>query len=213
VPRPYCDKEGGHGGPPYWENVGERGGGQCRIEMMAVLAMPVFAEVEFPPIVDQPLNPGWDLGVAAQHVVLFHFREVLRQRQAVWENVEMEAVHEIRVAARRTRTALQTLRPLWVMPEVGRFERYLERFATAFGAARDLDVLIVYFEELLKDAAGERAAAYRWLLERNRERRALEQPRLERVLTKMEESGFPVAFTHYFSSWPIDLWLTTVPHG
>jgi CHAD domain-containing protein len=169
--------------------------------------------VEFPPLLDEPLNPEWDLGVAAQHTVLFHFREVLVQRQVVWDNVELEGVHQIRVAARRTRTALQTLRALWSGPEVRRFERYLERFATAFGLARDLDVMILYFEELVATATDERAVAYRWLLERNRLRRVEEQPKLERILRKMEQSAFPAAFVTYFSHMPLDLWALGVQHG
>ncbi len=174
---------------------------------------PTWTTPEFPPLVDEPLNPAWDLGVAAQHTVLLHFREVLKQRQVVWDNTQLEGVHQIRVAARRTRTALQTLAPLWPGPETARFMRYLERFATAFGEARDLDVMIIYFEELLATAEGERAAAYRWLLERNRHTRAQQQPKLEQVLEQMEESAFPVAFATYFSRTPADLWALGGQHG
>lgn len=174
---------------------------------------PAWTTPEFPPLIDEPLNPAWDLGVAAQHTVLYHFREVLAQRQVVWDNTDLEGVHQIRVAARRTRTALQTLAPLWPGQETARFMRYLERFATAFGIARDLDVLIIYFEELLASAEGERAAAYRWLLERNRRQRIKQQPRLEQVLLRMEQAAFPAAFTAYFASTPYDLWAMEAPHG
>jgi CHAD domain-containing protein len=177
------------------------------------LLPPVWTTPEFPPLIDEPLDPAWDLGVAAQHVVLYHFREVLKQRQVVWDNAQLEGVHQIRVAARRTRTALQTLGVLWPGQETARFGRYLERFATAFGMARDLDVMIIYFEELLATATGERAAAYRWLLERNRHKRAQQQPQLELVLAQMEESAFPVAFATYFAHTPYDLWALGAQHG
>jgi CHAD domain-containing protein len=174
---------------------------------------PNWTEPEFPPLLDEQLDPGWDLGVAAQHTVLFHFREMLKERQVVWDNAHLEGVHQIRVATRRTRTALQTLRPLWAGPEPKRFEKYLVDFATAFGEARDLDVMILYFAELLAGAEGERAAAYRWLLLRNRHKRAQLQPALEQVLTEMEESAFPIAFVTYFSHEPCDLWALGARHG
>jgi CHAD domain-containing protein len=174
---------------------------------------PIWTEPEFPPLVSEPLSPAWDLGVAAQHIVLYHFREVLAQRLVVWGNAELEGVHQIRVAARRTRTALQTLGPLWPEAEVARFEKYLVRFATAFGVARDLDVMILYLEEQLAAAQGERAAAYRWLLERNRHKRQEQQPQLETVLVDMEQSAFPLAFVTYFSRTPCDLWALGAQHG
>jgi len=175
-------------------------------------ALPI-SEVAFPPIVTEPLDPAWDLGIAAQHIVLSRFRSLLEQRQVVWDNADLEGVHEIRVAARRTRTALQTLSVLWDEPDLRRFERYLERFATEFGVARDLDVMIIYLRELLAQAAGERASALSWLLERNIERRAAEQDKLLQVLHQFERDSFPAAFVAYFSQLPVDLWSLGVQHG
>jgi CHAD domain-containing protein len=172
-----------------------------------------ISEVAFPPIVTEPLDPAWDLGVAAQHIVLTRFRQLLEQRQVVWDNADLEGVHEIRVAARRTRTALQTLSVLWDETSLRRFERYLERFATEFGVARDLDVMIIYLREQLEQAAGERAAALSWLLERNVERRAAEQTNLMKVLQQFERDSFPAAFVAYFSGLPVDLWALGAGHG
>lgn len=172
-----------------------------------------FALVDFPPLLDRPLDPEWPQGVVAQYIVLTYFRELLSHREKVLRNEEVEAVHQIRVAARRTRTALQTLHTLWEGDEPKRFERYLERFATAFNVARDLDVLVLYFEERIADAGDERAQAYRWLLERNRGERAAQQPRLEQALQKMEESAFPALFVAYFSRRPVDLWALGAEHG
>lgn len=176
-------------------------------------AAPNWTEPEFPPLLSEPLNPAWDLGVAAQHILLCHFRELLKQREVVWDNVQLEGVHQIRVSARRTRTALQTLGPLWPEAEVARFGRYLERFATAFGVARDLDVMILYCEEQLAQATGERAAAFSWLLARNQHKRTQQQPQLEQVLTQLEADAFPLAFVTYFTHTPTDLWALGVQHG
>ncbi len=172
-----------------------------------------FTEIEFPPLAGQPADPRWPLGLYAQHTILTRFRELLDQRQVVWLNEEMEGVHQIRVAARRCRTALQTFAPLWPPADVERFLRYLTGLADTFGTARDLDVMLIYLREQLATAAGDQAVAYRWLLQRNEQIRAEEQPHLERVLMKLEEDQFAQALVAYFSSTPEDMWSQEANHG
>ena len=165
-----------------------------------------FSEPTFPLIIDEPFDCSWDFGVAAQHIVLTHFKRMLGWRATVWENEELEGVHQIRVEARRTRTALQTFSELWNKSEVKSFSDYLSDFATAFGDARDLDVMIIYLEAQLASADSTRAAAYQWLLDNNRQKRASLQPKLEKLLGTLDRNGFPAAFTAYFASKPFDLW-------
>lgn len=175
----------------------------------ALAPLPDFAVVQFPPLLAEPLDPAWDIGVAAQHIVLTHFSELLSWRAPVWRNTDVEAVHQIRVSARRCRTALQTFAVLWPAQQAQRFAAYIARFADSFGTARDLDVMLLWLEEQLAGADSDRAAAYRWLLERNTAKRAAQQPRLEKTLLKLEQDGFPAAFAAYFSRLPIDLWELT----
>jgi CHAD domain-containing protein len=169
-------------------------------------ASPQFAEIALPPVVGLPADPDWDLGTYAQHTILTYFRELLAQRRVVWNNEEVEGVHQIRVAARRCRTALQTFEALWEEGEAGRFAKYLARFADTFGVARDLDVLIIYLTEQLNEVSGERRTAYQWLLRRNVALRAQEQQRLEERLRQFEQDGFPSRLVDYFSRRPRDLW-------
>lgn len=169
-----------------------------------------FSVIDFPPLLDTPRDPAWPFGVYAQHTVLFHFRELLAQRAVVWDNEEVEGVHQIRVAARRCRTALRTFGSIWEAAEVKRFEKYLSSLADAFGVARDLDVMLVYLRGQLETAQGDEAAAYRWLLARNEQLRYEEQPELERVLLQMEQDGFAQALVAYFATTPVDLWTVEV---
>jgi hypothetical protein len=165
-----------------------------------------LTEPTFPLIIDEPFDCAWDFGVAAQHIVLSHFRRMLGWRKVVLANEELEGVHQIRVEARRARTALQTFAMLWDKAEVKAFGDYLADFATAFGTARDLDVLCLYLEQQLDAAEGPRAAAHAMLLEQSRAKRLKLQPKLEREILRLERSGLPAAFTAYFSSKPFDLW-------
>lgn len=172
-----------------------------------------FTGIEFPPLASQPADPMWPLGLYAQHTILTRFKELLDQRSVVWLNEDVEGVHQIRVAARRCRTALQTFAPLWPPADVVRFLRYLTGLADAFGTSRDLDVMLIYLREQLATAEGDKAVAYRWLLHRNEQLRAEEQPHLERVLLKLEEDQFAQALVAYFSSTPEDMWSREAGNG
>lgn len=174
---------------------------------------PQFSDVNFPPVVDEAADPRWDLGTYAQHTILRLFRALLAQRRVVWDDQEVEGVHQIRVAARRCRTALTTFGALWDAEDVRRRQKYLSRFADGFGPARDLDVMVIYLRELLDGAEGERATALAWLLKRNIERRQREQPGLERRLLKLERDNFPQEFVDYFSRRPVDLWARGAADG
>jgi len=149
----------------------------------------------------------------AQHTILRLFKALLVQRQVVWDNQEVEGVHQIRVAARRCRTALQTFAPLWNVDKVERYRKYLSRFADAFGVSRDLDVMVIYLREQQAAARGERAEAYRWLLERNIEQRRQEQPRLKKTLLRLEKQGFASEFVNHFAKQPVNLWAGGRPDG
>jgi CHAD domain-containing protein len=169
--------------------------------------------VDFPELIDQPANPEWELGIYAQHNVLTYFRQMLSERTAVLDNVDIEGVHQIRVAARRCRTALQTYTVLWDVKDVKRYRKYLGNFADVFGVARDLDVLLVYLREQLESAEGERRTALNWLLARNQLKRDAEQPHLVEAIRQLDAEGFPEAFVTYFATQPTDLWALEVDHG
>ncbi len=170
-----------------------------------------FTDIRFPGIIAEPLDPGRPFAVSAQATILRYFKEVLDARPHVMANDDIEAVHEIRVAARRTRTALQTFSTLWPEKDVRHWLDYLAKIADAFTIARDTDVLIEYLEKQLKGAAGKdeqahRAAAMAWLLERARQRRSKEQPILEKLLRKSEKDHSAEAFVGFFSLKPVNLW-------
>jgi hypothetical protein len=165
-----------------------------------------FTELRFPAVIDQPLGGSQPFALCAQATVLRHFRELLRQREHVMLNDDVEAVHEIRVAARRTRTALQTFGTLWPDSQIKRHLSYLAKLADAFGVARDTDVMVIYIEKQLKTASEPRTEALQFLLRRAKSRRKAEQPELERLLMKTEKGPEGQAFIDYFAGRPLDLW-------
>jgi CHAD domain-containing protein len=168
-----------------------------------------FSSVQFPPVVDDKPQPDWPLALVAQCTVLKHFRELLEQREEVLANEDVEAVHRIRVAARRCRTALQTFTELWPGDEARRHLKQLSDFAGSFNEARDLDVMIIYLRKQLESADEQHRGALEWLLKRNIALREKQQPLLVQALEKFEAKHTARKFADFYSRRPLNLW----PHS
>lgn len=175
-----------------------------------VPAVPV--QYTLPQLVGRPLDPDWPTGVAAQHIVLSHFGDMLSWRRGVLDiggevpgAGGIEAVHKIRVATRRTRTALRTFARLWEPKAVRRFRRELSDFAQAFNDSRDLDVMSEYLRASLVQADAEHKAIFQSALDKTILLRKQEQGVLAKAISGLDASGFTGEFIEQFSGKPFDL--------
>lgn len=164
-----------------------------------------FSRPGFPALCERELDPRWPLAIAAQWTVLRYLADLLNQREAAYKAEETEGVHQIRVAARRVRTALQTFRSLWPSPEVEAYLRLFSELADLFTVARDLDVMIEYLAAQIEAAPKVGRAALKSLLEQARRDREAEQPRIREQLEMLERSGLPAKLVRYFGANPCSL--------
>ena len=76
------------------------------------------------------------------------FAEILNFRAAALSSDDIEAVHDIRVATRRLRSAIRDFAPLTEKNSFRRLQKDLKDIADALGTARDQDVAIAALEKL-----------------------------------------------------------------
>lgn len=88
------------------------------------------------------LLPDDAMAEAGRKVMLFHFERMLLHEPASRLGEDIEAVHDMRVAIRRTRSALRLFRPFYDAETIRPFRRSLRRIALTLGEVRDLDVFI-----------------------------------------------------------------------
>jgi CHAD domain-containing protein len=122
---------------------------------------------------DELVSPDQPVGEAARRILQRQFELLASRRYGVscWE--EPEYVHEMRVAARRLRSAIEAFRkPLGrAAKELG---RRVSRLAQSLGGVRDLDVFLEYVEEYARAAPPSHRPALRTILAaRGRRRQAL----------------------------------------
>jgi CHAD domain-containing protein len=114
--------------------------------------------------------------VAAKRVVKVRAKEVFKQADGVLDLEEVEHVHDMRVAIRRLRAALEIFEECFPRKRHRKALKKVKALADALGERRDADVQI----ELLEGLAGEVAPEDRQALEaligdlRARQRRANE---------------------------------------
>ena len=149
----------------------------------------------------EPPTGKWIEGLTAEMPLLVALELVFRRR---WETVlfylplaaeraeeDIEYVHQLRVASRRLVAVLDVLAE--GLPEAPRTAllKRADKIRQNCGAARDLDVQILFIEELLTHIEPDKTAPVQLLLKKIKSRRGKVQKQLRQKLPKLE-----VAFQH-----------------
>jgi CHAD domain-containing protein/transposase-like protein len=88
------------------------------------------------------LLPDDAMAEAGRKVLLFHFERMLLNEPGSRLGEDIEAVHDMRVAIRRMRSALRLFRPFYDAETIRPFRRALSQITLTLGEVRDLDVFI-----------------------------------------------------------------------
>lgn len=82
------------------------------------------------------------MAIAAKKVLKFHFQRMMRNESGTIEGVDIECLHDMRVATRRMRAAFDLFQPYYDTECVSPYLFNLKRTARYLGKVRDLDVQI-----------------------------------------------------------------------
>jgi CHAD domain-containing protein len=106
--------------------------------------------------------------VAAAKIVAVRAREVADHAHAVLDVAEIEHLHDMRVATRRLRAALEIFEPCFPPKELGAALAQLKAIADALGERRDRDVTIAALEDFEAAMAASDRPGVETLVERMR---------------------------------------------
>jgi len=99
---------------------------------------------------------GEPIAEGARRVLRRFFDKLLAREAGIRRDDDVEDVHQMRVATRRLRAALQVVEGIYDPAQVRRFRRGLRRVAQDLGAVRDLDVfaahVLMYRDSLPQEA-------------------------------------------------------------
>ncbi len=135
-------------------------------------------------------TPEESLKVFAARAVRKRLAGLTREIPGVREASDPEAVHRMRVASRRLRSALEVFGGCFPPRSVRQWNRQMRSLRRALGAARDTDVRIEFLDSLLQtvEDPGVRPGIERLIL-RQRQLRDEEQRHVLRALERLRSSG------------------------
>jgi CHAD domain-containing protein len=103
--------------------------------------------------------PGFDcsepFGQAAARVIAVRAAEVFERSPGVLDTTEIDRVHDMRVATRRLRAAMELFEPCFPPKLFRKARREVKALADALGERRDLDVEIEFLEAFVEEGAGD----------------------------------------------------------
>jgi CHAD domain-containing protein len=111
-------------------------------------------------------------GVAARRVVKVRAREVFAQADGVLDLGEVERIHDMRVATRRLRAALEVFEDCFPRKRHRKALKKVKKLSDALGERRDVDVEIELLEGLVGEVAKVDQAALGGLIDDLRARQA-----------------------------------------
>jgi CHAD domain-containing protein len=118
---------------------------------------------------------------------------------AVVKDFDADAVHDMRVASRRLRTAMQTFRPCFPRRSFKEHYERVRAVADALGEVRDRDVIL---DELRSDVEGlplDQQSGVEALVETLRAERESGRENLRDMLADLEHSAYDREFLSYLA--------------
>lgn len=101
------------------------------------------------------VGPNTPVGVAAVTLLSSRMQPMFDLETAAASGTDMEAVHDMRVASRRTREALRIFAHLYRREDARRIKRTVRTVTRSLGAVRDADVFCDRFSAIAADATDE----------------------------------------------------------
>lgn len=137
---------------------------------------------------DVPLHGADTYVESAARVVAVRSREVFEHSAGVLDMTDIERVHDMRVATRRLRAALEVFRDAFPAGELKPVLRDVKRLADALGERRDPDVQLEHFSELREELPEADRPGIDLLLDRLRADQARGNEQLAVALAEMRAS-------------------------
>jgi len=125
------------------------------------------------------LNADDPYAAAAANIVAVRAREVADHSQDVLDMTDIERVHDMRVATRRLRAALEIFEPCFPPPQHKEVLREVKAVADALGGRRDADVTIAALEHFAEGLAAPDRPGVASLVEKIRAEQAQANAELE----------------------------------
>ena len=130
----------------------------------------------------------------AETAVRGRLNKMLLHAEGVRSGVDVDAVHDMRVASRRLRAAISVFAAAFPVREYIQFEREVKGITDALGEARDLDVMIESLREEAEKLPVEIQGGILSFVVLREQDRAARQTTVDRALDRLQKRDLPTMF-------------------
>jgi CHAD domain-containing protein len=141
--------------------------------------------------------PGDSMQTAGRKVLRYQLVHMLSHEASTRQGEDIEALHDMRVASRRLRVALEIFEPYFPQKKIRSFRRDMRDLGRALGRVRDLDVFIEKTQAYIEALPPDESPALRPLLDAFGERRQQAHTALIHLLDEPETRQFLTEFENY----------------
>lgn len=159
--------------------------------------IPVIKKMATEPAI-KGISSDETLEICARQIIVNYFHEMMSYKEGAKEGADIEFVHEMRVTSRRLRAAMDNFADCFPKKPFKKHYKKIRAITRTMGAVRDLDVLIVRFQNELTHLTEVEQADIRGLIEHlQRKRKEARQPMLL-LFEELEETDFETEFLEFF---------------
>ena len=146
------------------------------------------------------LAPDKTLETCARQIIVGYFHEMMSHKAGASDGTDIEFVHDMRVASRRLRAAMDNFADCFENELFKKYYKQIRTITRTMGTVRDLDVLIVRFQNELETLSNLEQNDIKELIEHLQQKREEARKPMLELFTELEVSNFDRQFLTFFEA-------------
>ncbi len=144
------------------------------------------------------IAPDKTMKTCARQIIVSFYREMMSHKTGAIEGADIEFVHDMRVASRRLRAAMDNFADCFQKEPFKKHYKQIRTITRTMGTVRDLDVLIARFQNESQTLTETEQVDIQGLIEHlQQQRNEARQPMLA-LFTELDASDFEIEFLTFF---------------
>lgn len=150
------------------------------------------------PIKINDISPEKSLEVCARRIIVGYFYEMISHKEGASEGSNIEFVHDMRVASRRLRAAMDNFADCFEPVQFKKLYKQVKIITQSMGSVRDLDVLIRRFQTEMISLPNAEQQDIESLIIHLQERRKEERKPMIDLFKSLDDRKFEIEFLNFF---------------
>lgn len=150
------------------------------------------------PIKINDISPEKSLEVCARRIIVGYFYEMMSHKEGASEGSNIEFVHDMRVASRRLRAAMDNFADCFEPEQFKKLYKQVKIITQSMGSVRDLDVLIIRFQTEMISLPNSEQQDIESLIIHLQERRKEERKPMIDLFKSLDDRKFENEFLNFF---------------